>query len=102
MSIFGSVFSLLKGLVKELGPLLPGLLALLKVKMNDGDVGGVHDVTTYIRIVADRLVRIADKAELAVSEISEGGTAVTGNEMVSLVAEIKEAIEDFSSINDKL
>ena len=102
MSIFGSVFGLLKGLVKELGPLLPGLLALLKVKMNDGDVGGVHEVTGYIRIVTGRLLRIADKADLAVNEMSEGGTAVTGNEMLGLAAEIKETVDEFNGINDKL
>lgn len=102
MSIFVTVFGLLKGLVKELGPLLPGLLAMLKVKMNDQDVDGVEEVTDYIRIVANRLSRIADKADLAVSEMSEGGSSITGNEMVSLVAEIKEAVEDFSGINDKI
>ena len=102
MSIFGTVFGLLKGLIKELGPLLPGLLAMLKVKMNDQDVDGVEEVTDYIRIVANRLTRIADKADLAVSELSEGGTSITGNEMVSLVKEITEAVEDFSGINDKI
>lgn len=102
MSIFGTVFGLLKGLVKELGPLLPGLLALLKVRMNEQDVDGVHEVTGWLRIVSRRLNNIADKADLAVNEISEGGTSITGNEAVSLIEEIKEAVEEFGGINDKL
>ena len=102
MSIFGSVIKLVTGLVKELGPLLPGLLALLKVKMNNDDVDGVHDVTARIRIVSNRLAAIADKADYAVEEFSEGGSAVTGNEAVGLAEEIKSAIEEFGALNDEL
>ena len=96
MSIFGSVIKIVGDVVKALGPILPALLGLIKTQTDAGDREGLLKTFGILKAVGAKLIRLAEIGENSIDEVSEGGTAITGNEYKAFAEEayeIKREIE---------
>lgn len=90
MSFLNSIIKIAGDILGKIGPLLPVLLGLIETKTDEGDREGLQKVFGVFKKIGAQLIRLGELGEDAISESSEGGTAITGNEYKEFAEEVYE------------